>query len=184
MKNSIKSTTAVIVFLCALCGSARAQVTPTTLFTLTNLPSVINSAGTTGNVSNLFANATNSLGTPTNNVIPCWQGSGMAFQWLFAGTNTYTAGNLGTTNNLAIAFATSIDGTNYNTSPQSLLWVSNQANANLSVIGGSNFVSGFLNNFAFIAPYEIENWNTGTTNAIYLTNAIASHGPAIYTGYP
>jgi hypothetical protein len=165
-------------------ASASAQVTPTTLFVLTNLPSVITSAGTTGNISNLFANATNALGTPTNNVIPCWQGSGMAFQWLFAGTNTYTAASGGSTNNLAIAFAPSIDGTNFCTSPQSLLWVSNQCNVASSVIGGSNFVSGLLNNFAFVAPYEIENWNTGVTNAIYLTNAIASHGPAIYTGYP
>jgi hypothetical protein len=157
-----------------------AQVTATTLFTLTNLPAYVNGAST----SNLFSNATNALGTPTNNVIPCWQGSGMAFQWLFAGTNTYTAGAGGTTNSLAIAWAVSVDGTNFQTAPQSLLWQTNYGNAAASVIGGTNWVSGLLNNAAFVAPYQIVNNNSGTTNAIYITNAIASHGPAIYTGYP
>lgn len=81
MKSKLKIFAAA---LCLVALSARAQVTPTTIFVLTNLPAVIPGNTTT----NLFVA---SQQIPTTNVISLRQGQGMAAAMTYNGTNAATS---------------------------------------------------------------------------------------------
>lgn len=142
---------------------AAAQVTPTTLITLSNLPTVM--AG--GTSSNMFTNGTSYV--VSNNIIALRQGQGFAYQILesSAGTNA-----LLDSNGFAITWATCLDGTNWCVAANAL-GLSNQMPKNTAGITGvtnlviTNNVSGLLNNLLFVTPYSLSN---STTNPI--TNKI------------
>jgi hypothetical protein len=145
----------------------QAQVTPTTVFVLTNLPAVV--AG--GSTSNLFTAGS----VPANNVISLRQGQGMATAM------TYTGTNAATTLGFSLNWAVSLDGTNWQTT--GLLQNTNAANGTNSCTAFTNYASTLLNNALFIAPYSIQNANAAT-NGITLSNVTVSFGNIVPGGYP
>jgi hypothetical protein len=161
---------AIIAALCslhsALC-TVQAQVTPTTIFVLTNLPAAV--AG--NSTSNLFG----ANGLPTCNIINLRQGQGMATAMTYSGTNAAT------TLGFSLSWSVSLDGTNWQTA--GLLQNSNAANGTNSCTAFTNYASAALNNALFIAPCSIQNANAAT-NAIALSNVTVSFGNIVPGGYP
>ena len=143
--------------------SASAQVTPTTIFALTNLPVYVEAGGT----SNVFQ--TNASGFPTNNVLSVRQGTGMASQWLTAGTNA--AASTG----LAFNWVVSYDGTNFCTNSAAFVVMTNVPNGNNTLVYGTNFLRQFTDNAIFITPYSIQN-GSATHGGVYVSNVVASFG--------
>jgi hypothetical protein len=147
---------------------AMGQVTPTTVFTLTNLPSWY----TTNYTTNLFTPGA----VPANNVIALRQGQGMATAVSFAGTNaSATAG-------FVINWAVSLDGTNYQTA--NFLSFSNSVNGVNGVVGYTNFPSALLNNALYITPASIQNTCVAGSAGVTLTNVECSFGNIVPGGYP
>jgi len=156
----------VLPVLAAL--TLRAQVTPTTTFVLTNLPSVIS----TNTITNLFAAGT----IPTNNVISLRQGQGMAVSVVYNGTNAAATGGF------SVNWATSLDGTNWSTA--ALLQSTNTANGTNYCNVVTNFPSTVLNNELFIAPYSIQNATTAGNGNVTLSSVTVSFGNIVPGGYP
>ena len=159
----------IMSILCILSAlRIQAQVTPTTIFVLTNLPAIIPGNTTT----NLFAA---SQQIPTTNVISLRQGQGMATAMTYAGTNAAT------TLGFSINWAVSLDGTNWQTT--GFLQNTNAANGTNSCTAFTNYASALLNNALFITPYSIQNANAATNN-IALGNVTVSFGNIVPGGYP
>lgn len=148
--------------------SAFSQVTPTTIFVLTNLPPVI----VTNSVSNLFAAGS----IPTNNVISLRQGQGMAVAVNYNGTNSAATGGF------SVNWATSLDGTNWSTT--GFLQVTNVSNGTNVCNVVTNFPATTLNNELFIAPYSIQNATTAGNGNITLGSITVSFGNLVPAGYP
>lgn len=146
------------ILLCA--ASAFAQVTPTTTFVLTNLPSIIAGNSTT----NLFLPATQ---VPSNNIISLRQGQGFAAAMTYSGTNA--ASTLG----FSINWALSLDGTNWQTT--GFLQTTNVSNGTNTCTIVTNYTSALVNNALFVAPVSIQNANA-TTNNVALGNVTVSFG--------
>jgi hypothetical protein len=147
--------------------SAFSQVTPTTIFVLTNLPAAVPGNST----SNLFG--TNGL--PVCNIINLRQGQGMATAMTYNGTNAAT------TLGFSLNWSVSIDGTNWQTT--GFLQNSNAANGTNICTIWTNYASACLNNALYIAPYSLQNANAAT-NAITLSNVTVSFGNIVPGGYP
>jgi hypothetical protein len=147
--------------------SAGAQVTPTTIFSLTNLPAWY----TTNAATALFQPGT----IPTNNVISLRQGQGMAVAVSFAGTNASATGAF------VINWAVSLDGTNYQTA--NFLSFNNTVTGTTGVVGYTNFPSTVLNNALYITPASIQNTCTPGSAGVTLTNVECSFGNIVPGGY-
>lgn len=145
--------------------SAFSQVTPTTVFVLTNLPAIVPGGTTT----NLFAN-----GLPTGNIINLRQGQGMATAMTYNGTNAATA--LG----FSLNWSVSLDGINWQTA--GFLQNTNVANGDGVCTIWTNYAGAVLNNALFIAPYSIQNANAAT-NSIALAGVTVSFGNIVPGGY-
>lgn len=160
-------TTAVVALatLVAFVPPADAQVTPTTILVLTNLPASIPGATTT----NLFA------GAPSNNIISLRQGQGFACAMTYAGTNAAT------TLGFSVNWAVSVDGTNWQTT--GFLQNTNVANGTNSCTAFTNYSSALVNNALFVTPYSIQNANVAT-NGVALSNLTVSFGNIVPGGYP
>ena len=170
IKNSHRTLTRLLLastLAFSIQDSAFSQVTPTTIFVLTNLPAAI--AGNT--TSNLFG--TNGL--PACNIINLRQGQGMATAM------TYNGSNAATTLGFSLNWSVSLDGTNWQTT--GFLQNSNAANGTNSCTIWTNYASTALNNALFIAPYSLQNANAAT-NAIALGNITVSFGNIVPGGYP
>jgi len=161
-----KSFILSVLFILSALG-LQAQVTPTTIFVLTNLPSVI--PGNT--ITNLFAPGT----IPGTNVISLRQGQGFATAMTYAGTNA--ASTLG----FSINWAVSLDGTNWQTT--GFLQTTNVANGTNTCTVFTNFSSTLVNNALYVAPFSIQNANAATNN-IALSNVTVSFGNIVPGGYP
>jgi hypothetical protein len=159
-------TAALCALHSALC-TLQAQVTPTTIFVLTNLPAAVPGNST----SNLFG--TNGL--PACNIINLRQGQGMATAMTYNGTNAAT------TLGFSLNWSVSIDGTNWQTT--GFLQNSNAANGTNICTIWTNYASACLNNALYIAPYSLQNANAAT-NAITLSNVTVSFGNIVPGGYP
>ncbi|HZM01558.1 MAG TPA: hypothetical protein VFC44_00920 [Candidatus Saccharimonadales bacterium] len=145
-----------------------AQVTPTTVIVLTNLPAWY----TTNYTTNLFTPGT----TPTTNIISLRQGQGMAVAVSFTGTNaSATAG-------FVINWAVSLDGTNYQTA--NFLSFSNSVNGTSGVVGYTNFPGALLNNALYITPATIQNTCTPGSAGVTLSSVECSFGNIVPGGYP
>lgn len=153
------------VALAASVLSVAAQVTPTTILVLTNLPATIPGNTTT----NLFS------GAPSNNIVSLRQGQG------FATAMTYNGTNAATTLGFSINWAVSLDGTNWQTA--GFLQTTNTANGTNSCTIFTNFASSLVNNALFVTPYSIQNANAAT-NGIALGNVTVSFGNIVPGGYP
>jgi len=154
--------------LCAFALSSEAQVTPTTIIVLTNLPSVI-----PGNsVTNLFVP---SQQAPSANVITLRQGEGFASAMTYAGTNAAT------TLGFSINWAVSLDGTNWQTT--GFLQNTNAANGTNTCTVFTNYAGALVNNALFVAPCSIQNANAAT-NAINLGNVTVGFGNLVPGTYP
>jgi hypothetical protein len=160
----IAASALTIVGLAALAPPTQAQVTPTTIFSLTNLPPSVPGATTT----NLFAAGT----IPTNNVISLRQGQGMASAVTFFGASGAAAG-------FSLNWAVSLDGTNWQTT--GFLQNTNLASGTNIVTSVTNYSSVLLNNELFIAPYSLQNANAG---AVTVSNTTVSFGNIVPGGYP
>jgi hypothetical protein len=147
--------------------SAFSQVTPTTIFVLTNLPAAV--AG--NSTSNLFG----ANGLPAGNIINLRQGQGMATAMTYNGTNAAT------TLGFSLSWSVSLDGTNWQTT--GLLQNSSAANGTNSCTAYTNYAGAMLNNALFITPYSIQNANAAS-NAITLSNVTVSFGNLVPGGYP
>jgi hypothetical protein len=147
---------------------AFAQVTPTTIFVLTNLPTVIGTNTTT----NLFPAGT----IPTNNVISLRQGQGMAAAWVFTGTNAAATGGF------SLNWAVSLDGANYQS--VNFLQLTNTAAGASAVTAFTNYASALLNNALYITPYSIQNATVAGNGNITLTSVTVSFGNIVPGGYP
>src|SRR5271156_1323452 len=156
-----------ILFILSACR-VQAQVTPTTIFVLTNLPAVIPGNTTT----NLFVA---SQQIPATNVISLRQGQG------FATAMTYYGTNAATTLGFSINWAVSIDGTNWQTT--GFLQTTNVANGTNNCTVVTNYASTLVNNELFITPYSIQNANA-TTNNVALGSVVVSFGNIVPGGYP
>jgi hypothetical protein len=166
MKNFLRKFTRLAALcLCAfaLSPTARAQVTPTTIFALTNLPVYVEA----GSTSNVFQ--TNASGFPTNNVLSVRQGTGMASQWLTAGTNA--AASTG----LAFNWVVSYDGTNFCTNSAAFVVMTNVPNGNNALVYGTNFQRQFTDNAVYVTPYSIIN-GSATHGGVFVSNVVASFG--------
>ena len=152
--------------------STQAQVTPTTVVQLTNLPSLYWPGGT----SNIFSTSTNSAGIPTNNVIQLWQGSGMVFTTIL--TNLASTGGA-----LVINWALSQDGTNWAFAPNGGIYVTNTATGTGPLVVSSNVPASYLNNFAYASPYAISSTASAGTNLELLSTYI-SHAFSPSSAYP
>jgi hypothetical protein len=159
-----------ILFILFILSASRiqAQVTPTTIFVLTNLPPTIAANST----SNLFAAGT----IPSNNVINLRQGQGMAVAMTYAGTNAAATGGF------SVNWATSLDGTNWCTAGQ--LQTTNAANGANYVCAVTNWPSALLNNELFITPYSIQNATVTNSGGVALSNITVSFGNIVPGGYP
>lgn len=159
---------AVSVALCVSALSfqlpAFSQVTPSTVFQLTNLPAVV----TGGATSNLF-NGTG--GTSNYNVISLSQGAGLAFGWLIAGTNSL---NPTLTTSCTMNWVGSFDGTNWFTNTPFPITLTNTTGA--ANLEETNVIGQYLNNLNYIAPWNIVNNSTGATNRMFLSNIWVSRG--------
>jgi hypothetical protein len=156
----------LLLTLCA--WQAQAQVTPTTIFVLTNLPVTIAANST----SNLFTAGT----IPGNNVISLRQGQGMAAAMSYSGTNSAATGGF------SVNWATSLDGTNWATT--GFLQITNAANGTNICNVVTNFPSAILNNALFIAPYSIQNATSSGSGGVNLGNITVSFGNIVPGGYP
>ncbi len=166
--QNIKGWTAKLFFLLPssfflAASSASAQVTPTTVFSLTNLPAYLEAGG----ASNVFQ--TNASGFPTNNVLSVRQGTGMGSQWLTAGTNA--AASTG----LAFNWVVSYDGTNFCTNSAAFLVMTNVPNGNNTLVYGTNFQRQFTDNAIYVTPYSIIN-GSATHGGVFVSNVVASFG--------
>ena len=133
------SILAILAF--SLQPSAYSQVTPTTIFALTNLPAYIEAGG----ASNVFQ--TNASGFPTNNVLSVRQGTGMGSQWLTTGTNA--AASTG----LAFNWVVSYDGTNFlRQFTDNAIYVTPYSIINGSAAHGGVFVSNVVASFGNLVP--------------------------------
>jgi len=150
----------------ALC-TVQAQVVPTTIFVLTNLPAAVPGNTTT----NLFG--TNGL--PVCNIINLRQGQGMATAMTYSGTNAAT------TLGFSLNWSVSLDGTNWQTT--GFLQNSNVANGANPCTIWTNYASAYLNNALYITPYSLQNANAAT-NGITLSNITVSFGNIVPGGYP
>lgn len=172
MKHIKKFSKLAILGLFALsiihCPLSIGQVTPTTIFVLTNLPSNIGTNTTT----NLFTAGT----IPSNNVISLRQGQGMAVAMTYNGTNSAATGGF------SVNWATSLDGTNWSTA--GFLQITNVANGTNYCSIATNFASGLLNNELFITPYSIQNATTAGNGNINLNNITVSFGNIVPGSYP
>src|SRR5271157_3878114 len=146
IKNSHGTLTRLLLAFTLAFGmqhSAFSQVTPTTIFVLTNLPAAV--AG--NSTSNLFG----SNGLPACNIISVRQGQGMATAMTYNGTNAAT------TLGFSLNWSVSLDGTNWQTT--GFLQNTNAANGtNLCTIW-TNYPSASLNNALYITPYSLQNAN-------------------------
>jgi hypothetical protein len=164
----------IIPFLLASLGlwafalKSGAQVTPTTIIVLTNLPAVIPGNSTT----NLFVA---SQQIPATNVIALRQGQG------FAAAMTYNGTNAATTLGFSINWAVSLDGTNWQTT--GFLQTTNAANGTNSCTVFTNFAGTLVNNALYVTPCSIQNANAATNN-IALGNVTVSFGNLVPGGYP
>jgi hypothetical protein len=163
VRGKFTRLTALLLCAFALSQTARAQVTPTTIFALTNLPAYIEAGGT----SNVFQ--TNASGFPTNNVISVRQGTGMASQWQGAGTNA--AASTG----LAFNWAVSYDGTNFSTNSSSLITMTNVPNGNNNWVYGTNFLRQLTDNAIYVTPYSLIN-GSAAHGGVFVSNVVASFG--------
>jgi hypothetical protein len=169
--NTIKKIIAVAVagtLAFSLPPSAFSQVTPTTIFVLTNLPATIAANST----SNLFAAG----GIPSNNVINLRQGQGMAAAVSYSGTNAAATGGF------SVNWATSLDGTNWATT--GFLQTVGAANGTNLCNIVSNFPGAALNNELFIAPYSIQNATVPAGGGVTLNGITVSFGNIVPGGYP
>ncbi|MGP8200216.1 MAG: hypothetical protein ACLQU4_12020 [Limisphaerales bacterium] len=169
--NKIKkliAAVAVCTFAFSFQPSAFSQVTPTTIFVLTNLPSYIAPNST----SNLFAAGA----IPTNNVISLRQGQGMAAAMSYTGTNSAATGGF------SVNWAVSLDGTNWSTT--GFLQVTNTANGTSVCTIVTNYASSILNNELYIAPYSIQNATTSASGGVSLSGVTVSFGNIVPGGYP
>ncbi len=169
--NTIKNIRRLLALTLAfslqpLAFQLQAQVTPTTIFVLTNLPSVIPGGTTT----NLFG--TNGL--PAGNIISLRQGQGMATAMTYYGTNAAT------TLGFSLNWSVSLDGTNWQTA--GFLQNTNAANGTNACTVWTNYAGALLNNALFIAPYSLQNANAATNN-VALTNVTVSFGNIVPGGY-
>jgi hypothetical protein len=156
-----------ILFILSAFG-LQAQVTPTTIFVLTNLPPAIAANSTT----NLFAAGT----IPANNVISLRQGQGMAAAVTYNGTNSAATGGF------SVNWAASLDGTNWATA--GFLQITNTANGTNLCNIVTNFSSAILNNELFIAPCSIQNATASASGGVSLGNITVSFGNIVPGGYP
>jgi len=163
-----KSFILSILFILSAVATVQAQVTPTTILVLTNLPASIPGNTTT----NLFVA---SQQIPTNNVISLRQGQG------FASAMTYSGTNAATTLGFSVNWAISLDGTNWQTT--GFLQNTNVANGTNLVTAVTNYASALVNNMLFVTPYSIQNANAAT-NSIALSNLTVSFGNIVPGGYP
>ncbi|MGD0813371.1 MAG: hypothetical protein ABSA83_07185 [Verrucomicrobiota bacterium] len=164
-KLTLAATLALSIIHCPL---VIGQVTPTTVFVLTNLPAYIAPNST----SNLFAAGA----IPTNNVISLRQGQGMAAAMSYNGTNSAATGGF------SANWAVSLDGTNWSTT--GFLQVTNTANGTSVCNIVTNFASAILNNELYIAPYSIQNATTSASGGVSLSGVTVSFGNIVPGGYP
>ena len=170
MKHFTQFGTAMVLALSIIHWplSIQAQVTPTTIFVLTNLPASI-AANTT---TNLFAAG----GAPGNNVISLRQGQGMAAAMTYSGASNSVTGGF------SVNWATSLDGTNWSTA--GLLQLTSTANGTNVCTVVTNFASAVLNNELFITPYSMQNGTAAGNGAINLAGITVSFGNIVPGGYP
>jgi hypothetical protein len=185
----------LFILACAPPG-AMAQVAPNTPIVISNVPTWLPSA--TGinffsGLSNGAVNATiggattNASGTPSNNVISLWQGNGMAFWQKYNMTNAAPQLGVALTNSVETQWAVSPDGTNFLTSPASLINIysyNGGIGSGTLVVDGSNVTSAWLNNWAYITLYSISNNMTGSTNGVTNLTVSANHGAPFNGGFP
>jgi hypothetical protein len=174
--------------------SAFAQVTPSTPILVSNVPTYLPSAtginffsGLSNGVSWSTGATTNAFGTPSNNVIALWQGNGLAFWHKYNMTNAAPQLGVALTNSVETQWAVSPDGTNFLTSPASLINIysyNGGIGSGTLVVDGSNVTSTFLNNWAYITLFSISNNMTGSTNGVTNLTVYANHGAPFNGGFP
>jgi hypothetical protein len=136
----------IICSLAALAPRAGAQVTPTTLITISNFPP--NMPGST--TSNLFT-FTGTNQPAANAIINLRQGQGLAQQYVFGGQNVGT-----TSGNLIVLWDATVDGTNWFPVPQ--LGSTNAAAASTNIIAaGQNVSASVVNNMLQATVASVQN---------------------------
>ena len=152
MKNTRKfaSILAVFALLATIfMSSAQAQVTAQNLYTMTNLPATVNASSTTNQTS----------------WIPIPKLGALAIQWTF---NTST--NVGT-DNCALMFTPSVDGTNASTTT---VWkFLAPANGWTNTVAVTNFLRTMTEGYTYMTLSTITNLTYGTlTNKGVIVNRI------------
>lgn len=125
---------------------AQAQVTPVTVGTFTNVPTIIATAG----VSNV------------NALVQLRQGRGISILPSFAGTNSGAA-------NLRLEFDVSADGTNFTTTSPFVLTFA--MNGTTGVIPWTNIPPSLLDNVAYLRLTKMTNAHTAS---LFITNVTYS----------
>ena len=149
MKNMFKSMLAMTLLAAGVVGieTASAQVYPTTIYGLTNLPATV--AAGTASVS--------------TNIVPLTKNCGIALQGVF----NMSAG----TSNVVVQGSFSADGTNFTTAPW--MWII-PANGTNRVVAATNWNSSQLAGFVSLNVTTVTNLNSGTlTNAGFFVNRVA-----------
>jgi len=132
--------------------SAFAQVTPITLqYALSNTWAISNC---------VYTLATNA------NPITLYQGKGLAL------SANFTADPLWTTGVIGMGFAFSVDGTNYSTDTNRLVWHWFQPNGSINVRSFTNWSPNLVDNARFAKLLLITNANNATCQIAWLTNVI------------
>lgn len=165
--------TAAVALGAALTPDADAQVTVTTVNVLSNMPALY-WGGASPAVSNIFQFDTNSLGWPSNNVIPLYQGVGCQFTEEISNVGSTTGGNL------IIGWAGTPDGTNWVLPGNGGFYTTNLDGGTTPVFDGTNIVSSFLNNYQSISPYSVTWTGLAGSNCMVLLGE-TSKGPPIFS---
>lgn len=147
MKTKLKSLLLIGSLLALLAIPARAQVTSTTIYGLTNFPATLASGAT----------------STTTNIVPLTKDAGFALQGIF----NVSAG----TSNVVVQGSFTVDGTNYGTAPWT--WII-PANGTTRVVASTNWNRAQLAGFTGVNVTTVTNGNSGTlTNAGFLINRVA-----------
>ena len=149
MKNMFKSmlATALLAAGSGQVEMASAQVYPTTMYGLTNLPATV-AAGSSSVITN---------------IVPLTKNCSIALQGIF----NVSAG----TSNVVVQGSFSADGTNYGTMPWT--WII-PANGTNRVVAATNWNSSQLAGFVSLNVTTVTNLNSGTlTNAGFFVNRVA-----------
>ena len=152
MKKHILALAAVGTLAFSLLPSAFSQVVPISLqYALSNTWAISNC---------VYSLATNA------NPITLYQGKGLAL------SANFTADPLWTTGVIGMGFAFSVDGTNYSTDTNRLVWHWLQPNGSINVRSFTNWPPNLIDNARFAKLLLITNANNATCQIAWLTNVI------------